>query len=469
MLENTISSKLTDNCNYFKDRLGVSLSFDVQCRELCIGGKRSVVFYVEGFCNEDSVQNLMQYFLGLKKEEMPELLQEFLTNDIPLTGVQIESEKSRIEEKILSGIAVLFVDGFDKAILLDVRSYPARNVNEPEKDRALRGSRDGFVETLIMNTTLIRRRIRSSKLNMEAFTIGASSRTEVALCYMDDRVDKNLLKKVRERIENVKVDALVMNQESLAECLYKHPWFNPFPKFRFTERPDTASAQILEGNIVILIDNSPSAMIFPNSLFDMMEDADDYYFPPITGTYLRLTRYLISIIVFFLTPTFLLLQGHPEWVSEGMNFILVKDDIHVPLLMQFLILELAIDGLRLAAVHTPSMLSTPLSVMAGIVLGEFSVKSGWFNSEVMLYMAFVAIANYTQANYELDYARKFLRIIMLVLTALLGLPGYILGILLAILVPACNRTFSGKPYLYPLIPLYPKELFKRLFRRKLKG
>ena len=213
---------------------------------------------------------------------------------------------------------------------------------------------------------------------------------------MEDRVDQQFLEKIRNRIQNLQVDALTLNQESLAECLYQGRWWNPFPKFRFSERPDTAAAQVLEGNIIILVDNSPSALITPTSLFDVLEEADDYYFPPITGTYLRLSRLLIAIVTYFLTPTFLLLMEYPQWIPKGFEFIAVRDTVYIPLIWQLLLLELAIDGLKLAAVNTPNMLSTPLSVMAALVLGEFSVKSGWFNSEVMLYMAFVAVANYTQ-------------------------------------------------------------------------
>lgn len=260
-----------------------------------------------------------------------------------------------------------------------------------------------------------------------------------------------------------------MNQESLAECLYRKRWFNPFPKFKYTERPDTAAAQVLEGNIVILVDNSPSAMILPTTIFDVTEEADDYYFPPVTGTYLRLTRFLIALLTYLVTPTFLLLMNNSQWIPESFSFIMLEEEPNLPLIWQFLALELAIDGLKLAAVNTPNMLSTPLSVMAALVLGEFSVNSGWFSSEVMLYMAFVAIANYTQQNYELGYALKFLRIITLLLTQWFGLWGYLAGIAAAVLGIGCNRTVSGKSYIYPLIPFDWANLKNRLIRRRLPG
>ena len=172
-------------------------------------------------------------------------------------------------------------------------------------------------------------------------------------------------------------------------------------------------------------------------------------------------------MTYLLTPTFLLMMQNPQWIPEPFSFIKVSDTINVPLVWQFLILELAIDGLKLAAINTPSMLSTPLSVMAALVLGEFSVKSGWFNSEVMLYMAFVAIANYTHQSYELGYAVKFFRMINLVLTAIFNLWGYIAGLLFFIIAIGKNKMVSGQSYLYPLIPFSFRKLGKALIRGRL--
>ena len=403
---------------------------------------------------------------GIQAADMPQKASE-LNKILPSVDINLSTDFNGIIKNILSGVFAIFIDGFDECVLIDARQYPARSVSEPSKDKVLRGSKDGFVETLIFNTALIRRRIRSTDLRMEILSAGKASKTDIALCYMDSRVDKNFLKKIRDRIKDIKVDALTLNQESLAECLYTSKWFNPFPKFKYTERPDTASAQILEGNIIILVDNSPSAMILPISIFDMIQEADDFYFPPVTGTYLRLSRFIILILTYFITPTFLLLMQNPDWIPSNFDFIMVKEDVNVPLVWQFLILELAIDGLRLAAVNTPSMLSTPLSVMAGLILGEFSVKSGWFNAEVMLYMAFVAIANYTHPGYELGYALKFFRIINLILTSIFQFWGYILGIVLFFTAIVTNKMVSGQSYLYPLIPFNFKKLGNFLFRKRL--
>ncbi len=450
-------------------RLHVDVNFDLLTREITVGERRACYYCIDGFIKDELMEKMLQYFIGLKKEDIPENADEMCKAYVPHVEVETEEDCDKIIKNILSGQFALIIDGFDKAIMIDARTYPARSVSEPEKDKTLRGSKDGFVETIVFNTALIRRRIRSTDLRMEMVSAGKSSKTDITLCYMDSRVDKQFLKELKGRIADLKVDALTMNQESLAECIYKGKWYNPFPKFKYTERPDAAAAQILEGNIVVLVDNSPSAMVLPTTIFDMIEEADDYYFPPITGTYLRFARFVISFMTFFVTPTFLLLMIYPEYVPDWLSFIVVREGINIPLIWQFLILELSIDGLRLAAVNTPNMLSTPLSVIAGIVLGEFAVNSGWFNSEVMLYMAFVTVASYTTASYELGYAMKFMRIITLILTAIFGIWGYVAGLVIFVATIVGNKTIAHTSYLYPLFPLDIKTLWKIMFRHQLKN
>lgn len=462
-----MSGSLADDMEYLNGQLGVGTNFDVLYRVVQIGGRNACIYMIDGFCKDEVMQKLLQHFIGITEDKMPSDAHEMSKQLVPYGEVDLEDEWEKIEYSVMSGVVAMFIDGYDRCILIDARTYPARGVSEPEKDKVLRGSKDGFVETIVFNTALIRRRIRSPQLRMEMLKAGTNSQTDIVLCYMDDRVDRNFLEKIRNRINSLKVDALTLNQESLAECLYKRRWYNPFPKFKYSERPDTAAAQVLEGNIIILVDNSPSVMITPTTFFDVIEEADDYYFPPITGTYLRMSRMVIAIVTYFLTPTFLLLMEYPEWIPKGFEFIAVRDTIHIPIIWQLLILELAIDGLKLAAVNTPNMLSTPLSVMAALVLGEFSVKSGWFNSEVMLYMAFVAVANYTQNSYELGYALKFMRVINLILTAIFGIWGYIAGIAILLISIATNRTVSDQSYLYPLIPFNGKQLLHQIFRTRL--
>lgn len=447
MEKQTISKNLEDNVQYLKSVLPVEKSFDIIQRDMEIGGRKSSFYFIDGFTKDESMLKIMDSFFGIAPEDMPKDGTAFATKCVPYVEVDILGDYDAILKNILSGVTCLFIDGYETCVAIDCRTYPARSVGEPEKDKSLRGSRDGFVETIVFNTALLRRRLRDEHLIMEMAEIGKSSRTDVALCYMSDRVDEELLTNIRNRLEEIKVGDLRMNQQSLAEALYKRKQFNPFPKFKYTERPDTAAACLLEGKVVILVDNSPSAMILPTSIFDMIEEANDYYFPPITGIYLKVSRAIITILTVFLAPIYLLFMQNPEWLPKTFEFIKIQETVNVPLIFQILILELAIDGLRLAALNTPSMLSTPLSVIAGIVMGEFSVKSGWFNSEIMLYMAFVSVANYTQPNFELGYALKFMRLILLVLTAMFNWIGFAAGCIIVILSICINKTLSGRNYL----------------------
>ena len=463
-MEYKMGKSLDANVKHFNEVLAVDQSFDLMYRIFTIGDKKACFYCIDGFAKDEILQKVLQYFAGLKPEDDPKDAYELLKKYVPYAEVDKVSKEEDIITNILSGVPVLFVDGCEEAVAIDCRTYPTRGVEEPEKDKVLRGSRDGFVETIVFNTALIRRRIRNPSLIMKMMQVGRSSKTDVVVSYMDDRVDHKLLEKVIKKIEDVQVDSLSMNQESLAECIDKRRWFNPFPKYKYSERPDTTAACLLEGSIVILVDNSPAAMILPASLFSITEEADEYYFPPITGTYIRLSHMIISVVALILTPTFMLLMKNPEWIPETFQFIKIKDEINIPLIWQFLILEFALDGLRLAAVSTPDMLNTPLSIVAGLILGDFTVSSGWFNAETMLYMAFVAIANYTQPSFELGYTLKFFRILLLLTTTWFGIWGYVGGLIFIVICFACNKTITGRHYLYPLIPFNAKELGRRLLR-----
>lgn len=435
------------NASYMNQILPVQDSFDIIQRDLIIGGRIASFYFIDGFTKDEVMLKIMDSMMKVKEQDLPEDATQFARQCIPYVEVDIIGDFDQVLKNVLSGVTCLFVDGYEAAIAIDCRTYPARSVDEPDKDKSLRGSRDGFVETIVFNTALMRRRIRDPHLVMEMTEVGDSSRTDVAICYMNDRVDAKLLENVSNRIKSIKTDDLRMNQQSLAECLFKRKWYNPFPKFKFTERPDTAAACLLEGKVVILVDNSPSAMILPTSVYDIIEEANDYYFPTLTSIYLKASRGLISFLTVFLTPVFLLFMQNLEWLPKMFYFVAVKDTVNIPLIFQLLMLEVAIDGLRLAALNTPSMLSTPLSVIAGLVMGEFSVKSGWFNSEVMLYMAFVAVANYTQPNFELGYALKFMRLQLLVLTAVFNWIGFLLGTAIVVVSICFNKTLSGRNYL----------------------
>ena len=444
--------------------LRVRESFDLIRKDLAIGQARMTLYYIDGLIKDGVMQKLMTHFLALQK--FPASAQAFVESALPYVEADVTSSVDTLVQMLLSGAAILLASTFGgEAIVVDARTYPARDTAEPEGDKVMRGARDGFVETLIFNTALIRRRIRDPRLSMSYLTVGKSSRTDVVVCYMEGRADPDLVARVKEKLSAIDTDALAMGHESLAEVLIKKRWYNPFPKIRYTERPDTAAAQLLEGSVLVLCDTSPQVMILPTSIFDFMQETNDFYFPPLTGTYVRLVRHMVFWLTLFLTPTWYLLVRNPTYLPDWLSFVIPTEVGRIPIVAQLLLTEFIIDGLRMASLNTPNMLSNSLSVVGGLILGDFAVSIGWLIPEVILYMAFVAIANFTQRSYELGYAFKFMRIGLLVLTALFNFWGFGAGVVAIVILLLTNVTVTGKRhYLYPLIPFDGRALKSLLFR-----
>ena len=455
-----------ENVKYFEETLRVKENFDIIKKVLKIGEGEITLFYVDGLIKDGAMQKLFIYLLSLK--ELPASADAFLRENMPYVESDVTEDAALMLQMVLSGATLLLGSSFGgRGLIIDARTYPARETAEPENDRVMRGARDGFVETLIFNTALIRRRIRDVTLTMQYLTAGKSSKSDIVVAYMSDRADPKLVKYITDKISSLQSDALTMGHESLAESLIKTHWYNPFPKIRYTERPDTTAAHLLEGSVVILLDNSPSAMILPTSIFTFLQETNDFYLPPLTGTYLRIVRHAVFWLTLFLTPVWFLGVLNPQYVPAWLSFTLPAERGTVPVYLQLLLAEFVIDGLRMASMNTPDMLTNSLSVVGGLILGEFAVSVGWLIPEVILYMSFVAIANFTQTSFELGYALKFLRILLLTLTAFFNIWGFAVGVVLILVLIATNRTVNGShSYLYPLVPFSGRALLSLFIRRK---
>ena len=454
----------SENISALRQRLGVNENFDCLERHLLIAERDVAFFYVDGFVKDSEMQRVMQTLLSLKELGTAEELEK----RIPYVEIEICQDISKIVRCVLSGQSAILSESFgSSAILLDLRTYPARGTEEPESDKVMQGAHDGFVETLVVNTALIRRRIRDERLRMEHFAVGESSSTDVVVCYMEGIADKESLRAVRTRLAEIKPKSLSLGFQSLAESMIRRGWLNPFPKIRTTERPDTASAQLLEGSVLVICDTSPQVMIFPTSIFDYLEETDDFYFPPLTGTYLRLVRTLIFMLSIFITPLWYLAVENAAVLPSGLSFLVPKNPGPIPLILQLFLVEIAIDGLKIASMNTPNILSSSLAIVGGLILGDFAVDVGWLCADVILYMAFVAIANFAGQNYELGYAFKFSRMIILTLVYFFGIYGLVAGTLIFCIMVATNKTLGGRRrYLYPLFPFDPKGFFRLIVRRK---
>ena len=464
----SLSENYCENVAFFDKTFAIKTNFDMLSKKIALDGGELTLYFIDGFAKDTVLQKLMMHILSMKK--VSKSAKDFMEQGLPYIETDVTDDVERMIFTVMSGGALIIGSSFgSQAILVDSRTYPARETAEPEGDRVMRGSRDGFVETLIFNTALIRRRVRNPALSMKYFKIGRDSGSDVVVCYMSDRADMKYVDWLSKKLSEIKTDSLTMGHESLKECLIRQKWYNPFPKIRTTERPDAATAQLLEGSVLIIVDNSPQVMVLPSTIFDFMQESNDYYFPPLTGTYIRIVRYVVFFLTLVLTPTWLLLLEHPDLIPEWLKFIVPQETGRLPILAQLLLVEFIIDALRLASLNTPNMLNNSLSVVGGLILGDFAVSIGWLIPEVILYMAFAAIANFTQRSYELGYAIKFMRILLLILTSLFGIWGYSGGFLLITVLLATNSTVNGKRnYLYPLIPFKPKALKTLLFRTKKK-
>lgn len=468
-MEKTFSAEYTSNINLLDSELRLNASFDVVGREIKIDNRNAKLYFIDGFCKDEIMVKIMTYFMNAEEKEMKSLktTREFANRYVPYVETDIHSKVSDFVKAVLSGAIGMIVEGYPEAIMIDARTYPVRSVGEPENDRVLRGPHDGFVETLVFNTALIRRRIRDTNLTMEIHSVGKKSKTDVVICFMQGRVNEKMLNALRKKIDSISVNSLSMSQQSLIDCLVPKQWFNPFPKVRYTERPDAVAASVLEGSMVVLTDNSPAAMIIPSGIFDFLQDTNDYYMSPVIGSYMRIIRMFIFAMTMLLIPIWLLLIQNPDYIPEWLNFIKIEEEYTLPIVAQLFIVEVVIDAIKLASINTPQSLSGSFGVIGALVLGEFAVSAGWFVPEVVLYMAFVALTNFTQPSFELGYAFKLFRMMLIALIALFNVWGFATGLLIVVIEIATTRTVTGQCYLFPLIPFNGSSLLSLLLRRPL--
>nr|WP_294573437.1 spore germination protein [uncultured Romboutsia sp.] len=470
MIEIKLYKDIDKNYDLITSKLKLKKSFDLLKREILIGERKSYFFFVDGLIDDDFMEKILSRCLSIKKEEInaTKNTTNFINKFIAHIEVDKENEINKIISNILTGFVAILIDGFDEAIILDIHSYPHREIEEPTKEQSLKGSKDGFVETLTTNTALIRRRIHNENLIFESLNIGNKSKTKVVIGYLDGLAYPDEIKLIKDKLNSINVRSLTMGDQSLVETLTKSKWYNPFPKIKTTQRPDVASSHILEGKIVLIIDNSPNIIILPVSIFDFMQEVDDYYQPIITGNYLRFIRNFTLLYTLILTPLYLLLIEYLDMLPTWIQFIKPDTNYAVPLAIQFLLLEIAVDSLKLASLNTPGALGMSLSVVGALILGDFAVQTQWFIPDTILYMSIVALGGFAQSSVELGFAIKLCRILLLILTAIFDIWGFIIGLILILLLISTNKTITGKSYIYPIYPFNKNALIYLLFRMPIK-
>ena len=461
-----LSEHHEENVRALDELLGVGRCFDMISRDLCVGGKRARLWVVDGYGDDAVIERMLSFWLALETVDDAPTMQAFIERYVTFGEVNAERDLENAVTSVFLGKTLLLIEGYDACALIDAKQFPARGVEEPSAGKVLRGAHDGFIETLVANAALLRRRIRDPQLTLEGHKVSDRSRADVVLCYLENKVDRRLLDELRQKLKRIDVRSVSMSQESIAEAMMgKGQWWNPFPKVRYTERPDAATACVMEGDILVLVDNSPAAMILPTHFFDFVQEANDFYFPPLVGTYLRVLRVVVFLLTMFITPVWYLLVKDPSRTQAGLQFLAIDSDYSVPILAQLLLAEFIVDLLKLASLNTPDVFSNSFSMLGALVLGDFAVQAHWLVPEVLAYMAFVAISNFAQPSYELGYAFKLLRLMLLLFVGALDWVGLALGCIVIAAILASTKPIVGKGYLYPLCPFDKKALRALLIRK----
>ncbi len=459
-----LSRKLSENSDYINKMIGVGTSFDVGCREFYIKNVKILIYYCNSLSDTLFIIELIKELLKLGEDDVYLNKQAFdiINNHLALHQVMVNDDLNQMMTSILSGLIVILVEDCTKGFIVDVRNYPGRQPSESETEKVVRGSRDGFTENIITDVGLIRRRIRDPLLRTELFQVGRLSKTDVCLIYIEGIAEEKIVNNIRKKIQDVDVDELVMADKQLEELITNQTW-NPYPKVRYTERPDTLAVHLYDGLVGIIVDTSPSVMIAPTTYLEQMQHVEEFRQAPIIGTFLRLSRTSGIIGALLLVPTWMLVVYHPNLLPDYLKFFGPKEKGNIPIIIQILTGEIGIEFLRMAAIHTPTAMSNALGLVAGVLIGQIAIKVGLFSPEVVLYIAVATIGSYATPSYELGLANKIATIFIIIVTFFFGLWGFVGSIVFFVIYLALNSSF-GKPYLYPVIPFNLKD-FLTIFIR----
>ena len=455
-----------ENISSIKNALPIDKSFDVIGRDLIIAEKESYLIFVDGFAKDDIMFYILETLQGLKKCDLrKDIIRNLLNKNIAYIEVDTFTDLEQMQLSVLSGALALIIDGETEGIIIDARTYPSRGPQEPDTEKVTRGAKDSFVETIIFNTALIRRRLRDPKLFFEIQQVGKRSKTDVVIGYIDDLVDKGLLDRIKKKIQRIDVDALVMAEKTLVELISESKWYNPLPQVKYTERPDVVAAHLMEGHIAVLVDTSPTVILLPVTVFHFTQHAEDYYQNILVGTYLRWARFIGMFLSVFAVPTWMLLIHYKFYLPEFLQFIGPKEIGQIPIFVQFLILEFGFGMLRIASVHTPNALSASLSIIGGLLIGNLAIDVGWFIPETILYMVISAVGTFANPSVEFGLAMTIFRIVLVTLTGLFNFFGFLLGIIIILFIIYKTKSFDHKKYTWPLYPFDWSALKSILIRK----
>lgn len=462
-----LSTSLEENITYAKALFPIGKSFDIITRELYLGETKGYWIGINGLNKADILQQIfsdLQNPLYMKDSKIEEI-QRYMNARIGYAQASLTDNWEDIKRNVLSGPSVLLVDGFSRAILLDARTYPARGIEEPDTEHVTRGARDGFVETMLFNTNLIRRRIRSPRLTFEVLSVGTISKTDVAVAYLEGSVNEELLSHLKKTLRGLKVTSLTMGVKSLEELLVPKKWFHPLPSMHLTERPDVACSFLTEGHIAVIVDNSPAVLILPCTIFQFTQSPEDYYKSPVVGTYFRLVRFLCIPVNLLLMPLFLLITAYYPQISEKWSLLSTKDLPGPTIIFYVIAVELLLDLFKYSASLSSSRFSGSLSIVGGLLIGDIAVELNWASVEILFYAALTLLTALSLSSMEFAEGLRVYRIFLVIATALGKSRGFAVGLALVLLSVLTTPTYGGMSYFWPLFPFQWQALKTLLLRR----
>ncbi|SDK86271.1 spore germination protein [Natronincola ferrireducens] len=455
------NKSLEKNLKLFKEKFLKDCD-DVIYREFTIGKEdtyKAAVVWVDGMVDKQLINNYIIESLMIDSRLAPPEPKTFKNSIVNLIknktlAVSEISEVDTIEDalvNILSGETAFLLDDYEKIIIIPSRGWEGRGISEPQTEAVIRGPRDGFTETMRFNTSLIRRRIRDHRMKIKNYRVGTRSQTDIAVMYMEDIVNKEVLKELDKRLNNVDIDAILDSGQ--LEELIEDKWISIFPQIQNTERPDTAASAIFHGRIVLVVDNTPFALIIPTTFNALIQSAEDYYERWDIATVIRILRYFCVFLALFAPALYVgVTSFHPQMIPTDLALAVAATRLAVPFpaIVEALIMEVTIEILREAGIRLPGAIGSTIGIVGGLVIGQAAVEAGIVGPLMVITVAITAIASFAIPSYNLSIAFRLLRFGILFAAAAFGLYGIMLAALL-ILIHLCSLKSFGMPYLSPFI------------------
>lgn len=458
-----VQKEISKNELFMKEQLGAKTSFDLDFREVIVLHRKVQIYYINGLVDDITVVALLKKLIEINDDEVSEEnVVDIIQNRLVNLQVDPHTKMEEAVDELLNGLIVIFIDGEREAYVVDVRQYPGREPEEPDTERVIRGSRDGFTENIVSNTALIRRRVKDQGLRNEILRVGKRSKSDICVSYIDSIANERLVHLVKKRLEKIEIDQLVMADKALIELFFDKRW-NPFPIVRYTERPDVAAHHILSGYIILIVDTSPNVIMIPTTYFDHLEHAEEFRQTPAVGTSIRWIRITAVLASIFLLPIWYLFVKEPDLLPDALSFIGPEEVGNVPIGAQIILADIGVEFLRMAAVHTPTPLATALGLIAAVLIGEIAIDVGLFSPEVILYVAISTVGFYVTPSYELSVANKLMKMFILITTILFGVNGFLISSTISLIYLVQLNTLEI-PYMWPFIPFNLPAMFRFIFR-----